>query len=221
MIESMNTQDILKKDFLNIFEISNLFEVSAITVRRHIKNIFKEISFIEDNLKLSTPDDKALLIQKLESLSSRARKRIVGQTKAGGSMYLLELSSKEAFANWQLRPTITAVNEEYEKREQEPILHTNQVKPMITPESELTNQENDKNNQSEKEGIKSTEYVGNGTSVGFAEKYLQLLEAQLLEKDDTIKDLRETNKFLSITNGKLNEQLRLFLNKPSDSGYPK
>jgi uncharacterized coiled-coil protein SlyX len=47
-------------------------------------------------------------------------------------------------------------------------------------------------------------------------KYVNLLESQLIEKDETIKDLRETNKFLSITNSKLNEQIRFLLEKPQN-----
>ena len=54
----------------------------------------------------------------------------------------------------------------------------------------------------------------------FGQKYVQLLETQLSEKDATIKDLRETNKFLSITNGKLNEHLRFLLEKPQNPPGP-
>lgn len=205
MSNQINTQAIIKKAFLNIFEISYLFDVSGITVRRHIKNILEKIALVGEKIRLSTQDDKALLTQELRDLLGKARKRVIGQTKEGESIYLLELSNREAFASWQLRPTIKAAIRETEK------LPTQEPNQVSTQKNDLDNQNPKMINQ--KEGEPNNQEVAIG---GYGQKYVQLLETQLSEKDDTIKDLRETNKFLSITNGKLNEQLRLLLEKPQE-----
>jgi hypothetical protein len=232
----INTQEVIKKEFLNIFEVSHLFDVSAITVRRYIKNIFEQIAIAEDKLNLSTQNDKTKLYRELEALSNRARKRVIGQTKAGESIYLLELANKEAFANWQLRPTIKAVIQENENLVTQEATHIDSVgsseaslstqKPDTTihednqastqEADQASNRGSDMSTQEPEERSPKTENIQWVANDGFSQKYIQLLETQLSEKDDTIKDLRETNKFLSITNGKLNEHLRLLLEKPEE-----
>jgi hypothetical protein len=228
----INAQEVIKKDFLNIFEVSHLFDVSAITVRRHIKSIFGQIAATEGKL-LSTQNDKAKLYQELEALSNKARKKIIGQNKAGESIYLLELANKEAFAIWQLRPTIKAVIQENEGLSnqkvaqqgeqgdqtdvlstQEPELSTQKPDIAAPAADKLSTKESEGNSMEPEKDTQKTEQIQWAPSDSFGQKYVQLLETQLSEKDDTIKDLRETNKFLSITNGKLNEQLRLLLDKP-------
>jgi hypothetical protein len=218
----INAQEVIKKDFLNIFEVSHLFDVSAITVRRYIKSIFEQIAATEGKL-LSTQNDKAKLYQDLEALSNKARKRVIGQTKSGESMYLLELANKEAVANWQLRPAIkTVIQEREDLTTQEATQLSNQIDTMSTQKAEaatqetarVSNQKPDAGVQKPEENSQKTEQTQWVAAESLNQKYVQLLETQLSEKDDTIKDLRETNKFLSITNGKLNEQLRLFLEKP-------
>jgi hypothetical protein len=222
MMNQINTQEIIKKFFLNIFEVSHLFDVSAITVRRYIKNIFKEITETEEKLNLSNQNDKAKLYGELENLSAKARKRVIGQTKSGESLYLLELANKEAFENWQLRPTIKAVIQGTEniasQGDDQLSIKTDPVDNgganMSTQKSSGSTQKQEVSNQKLEEGTQRIEQIQWSEADSFGQKYIQLLESQLLEKDDTIRDLRETNKFLSITNGKLNEHLRLLLEKP-------
>jgi hypothetical protein len=225
MEDQINVQEILKKDFLNIFEISYLFDVSGITARRHIKSIMDNIALIEDKIKLDTQEDKTMMEQELNVLSGKARKRVVGQTKSGQTMYLLELANKEAFANWQLRPAIRGVAKEPQNVPTQNLsnqnLHTQ--KPVDTiqnvpPAAVLPEQKPAEPAPAPDLPTQNipTQNLSNQWMAfdGFSDKYLKLLESQLSEKDDTIKDLRETNKFLSITNGKLNEQLRFLLEKP-------
>lgn len=188
MTTQINTQEILKKNFINIFEISLLFDVSGITARRHIHGILKEIELLKDKLKLSTQKDEALITQELNALLGKVRKRVVGQTKDGEDIFILELAKEEALAKWGLRPAVVQENPDF----------TAQTAQAAPEPVHLTTQKPDQE-------IISDEY---------SKKYISLLETQLVEKDSTIKDLRETNKFLSITNGKLNEQLKLLLEKP-------
>jgi hypothetical protein len=244
MNNQINTQEVIKKDFLNIFEISQLFSVSGITARRHIKEILEKVDLLEDKLKVSAPQDKPPISQELSPLLGKARKRVIGLTQAGESMYILELSRKEAFAVWELRPSAKNLipdvenlstqnsdqafdqggdHEDTQKGDQYSNLSNqteflsnqkgapggDQTEHLITQEPEASSQKGD--SPREKELVVDA----------FVQKYIQLLESQLTEKDATIKDLRETNKFLSITNGKLNEQLRFLLDKPQPPGPQK
>jgi hypothetical protein len=223
----INTQEILKKDFLNIFEISYLFDVSGITARRHIKGIMDKMAEIENKMKLDTQEGTALLAQELNVLAGKARKRVVGQTKSGQTIYLLELANKEAFANWQLRPAIKGVVQEPQNAPvpKMPAQNMPAQKTVDTIQSVSAAVQAPESKPAEPAPLQDlptqnvpTQNLSNQWMAfdGFGEKYIKLLESQLSEKDDTIKDLRETNKFLSITNGKLNEQLRFLLEKPQN-----
>jgi hypothetical protein len=196
MDNQLNTKEILRKDFLNIFEISHLFDVSGITARRHINEILGEIDLLQDKMKLDIQGDGALITQKLNTLSGKARRRVIGRARNGKDIFILELSKKEAMAKWGMRPTV--------------VEEMRNVTTQMT--TQMINQED--NHQAETEN--NQEVIGDG----YGQKYIELLESQLTEKDDTIKDLRETNKFLSITNGKLNEQLKLLLEKPRGTDRP-
>jgi hypothetical protein len=220
MSNQINTQEIIKKDFLNIFEISHLFDVSGITARRHIKSILEKIALLEDKIKLNTQSDQALLTQELVSLNTKVKKKVIGQTRDGQDMYLLELASKEAFANWELRPTIKTVIQETERLSTQDIIQP--VQPVSQSSQPITQDDSSGNNQHPESIIQKTSEQNSQPLIvdAFAGKYVQLLETQLSEKDATIKDLRETNKFLSITNGKINEQLRLLLEKPQNPTMP-
>lgn len=226
MSNQINTQEVIKKEFLNIFEISHLFNVSGITARRHIKTILDKIDLLEDKLKLCPPNDKPPILQELNALVGKARKRVIGQTQGGESMYVLEISNKEAFENWDLRPNIKTIVKDAENLiTQESAKNDNLSNHEDTQDPDLStqnpNQDADYDNasviQEPKVSTQNAAPDDNQSEInGLGEKYVKLLESQLLEKDATIKDLRETNKFLSITNGKLNEQLRLLLEKPPD-----
>jgi hypothetical protein len=199
MTTQMNNEETLKKDFINIFEISHLFDVSGITARRYINGIFKEIELMQEKLKLADQADQAMTTQKLKTLSDRVRRKVVGQTKAGEDIFILELAKKEALEKWPLRPTVkTASQETPDQAEQATVKETVQMPDQLS--NQMSNQ--------------------NLVTDIYGQKYISLLETQLTEKDNTIKDLRETNKFLSITNGKLNEQLRMLLEKPQGPNNP-
>jgi hypothetical protein len=203
MINQINIQEVLKKNFINIFEISHLFDVSGITARRHINGILKEIELLKDKIKLDTQGDNALLIQELNTLLGKVRRRVIGQTKMGEDIFILELAKEEALAKWELRPDV--------QEAQNPTAQNPEIEP-----DQLSNQEpdqkrdQDNTQKTEKQNFQEV-IIGD-----YGSKYVSLLESQLTEKDDTIKDLRETNKFLSITNGKLNEQLKLLLERPQE-----
>jgi hypothetical protein len=260
MNNQIDTQEIIKKEFLNIFEISQLFSVSGITARRHIKEILEKIDLLENKLKLSVPQDKPPILQELGALLGKARKRVIGQTQAAESMYILELSRKEAFANWELRPSVrTSIpdaeslstqssdqggdqndqggTQNWPKFDQGVDQRGDQNQFLSNQKSNLSNQNNVLSNQKPDQGGDQTGNLSNQIPDlitqkpdnngerevivdAFAQKYIRLLETQLEEKDATIKDLRETNKFLSITNNKLNEQLRFLLEKPKESDAP-
>lgn len=189
----------MENEFIDIFEISHLFNVSGITARRYINEILNEMELLEEKVKLDTQKDDSLSIQKLNDLSKKARRRIIGQTKAGKDMFILELSKSEALSKWGLRPSAKTSAE----------CAQNMTNQNVKSATQMINQEDDQGNYKENAG----EVVDS-----FGQKYIKLLESQLNEKDDTIKDLRETNKFLSITNGKLNEQMKLMLEKPKEPG---
>jgi hypothetical protein len=210
MTNQMSTQEIIKKDFINIFEISHLLDVSGITARRYINGILEEIELLKSQIKLDTQDDKALSNQRLNTLLSKARRRVIGQTKAGEDIFILELAREEALAKWGLRPAAKAdIKKIQDMTAQAP------VQPAAQPDIQASS-------QIYQEDIRKTEDKTGEVAIDtFGSKYISLLESQLTEKDNTIKDLRETNKFLSITNGKLNEQLKFLLEKPKESDLPR
>src|SRR3989304_6800234 len=178
MSNQINTQEVIQKEFFNIFEISHLFNVSGITARRYIKNILDKIDLLEDKLKLSNENDRPPILQELNALVGKARKRVVGQTQSGEALYILELSNKEAFENWELRPNIKETIPDAEN--------------LITQE---LNQAGAQPQQSQESGAqtqateKAPEKIAQKVTVdAFGQKYVQLLETQLSEKDATIKD---------------------------------
>jgi hypothetical protein len=226
MITQINAQEVIKKDFINIFEISLLFDVSGITARRYINGIFKEIDSLKEQLKLIDQNDQGVINQKIEVLSGKVRRRVVGKTKANGDIFILELAKKEALESWSLRPDIKDVFQQ----------EINQVKEPTQPKQNISvdqNEQVEKNQQANNQPlapepdqpqvslpkVERYEQPNLVTDI-YGQKYVTLLETQLVEKDNTIKDLRETNKFLSITNSKLNEQLKFLLEKPQNQNPP-
>jgi hypothetical protein len=228
MITQLSAQEAIKKEFISIFEISLLFDVSGITARRYINGIFKEIELLESKLKSADQNDPDLINQKIKVLSDKVRRRVIGQTKIGEDIFILELARKEALENWDLRPSAKdIIQKETDQVDQSnQTTQTDQTTQNIQTDQtsqggnqqtvQAISQENPQNSLPRAERYEPQNLV---TDI-YGQKYISLMESQLVEKDNTIKDLRETNKFLSITNGKLNEQLRFLLEKPSAQNQP-